>query len=113
MGGALKIVLDIDVTPATFAPQPPPMGFENPIPTYPDVTGYNPFEPQAPTGYNYQPPAYDLYVKAVNYNALYPSPFPPAYPTRYPVYGYHYPPSQPSHNLNLHLNNNNHSNNNN
>ncbi|MFS7986604.1 hypothetical protein Hanom_Chr11g01012311 [Helianthus anomalus] len=84
----------INTTPATFAPQPHPVGFENPIPTYPYVTGYNPFEPQASTGYNYQPPAYDPYIEAVAYNALYPSPFPPTYPTGYPTYGYQYPPPQ-------------------
>ncbi|XP_022003288.1 extensin-like [Helianthus annuus] len=93
MGGPSNVVPEIDITPATFAPPPHPMGFENPILTYPDTTRYNPFEPQAPTCYNYQPPAYDPY-KAVNYNALYPSPFPPAYLTGYPAYGYQYPSSQ-------------------
>ncbi|MFS8003754.1 hypothetical protein Hanom_Chr13g01217631 [Helianthus anomalus] len=29
--------------PPTFAAPPPPMGFENPIPAYPDTTQYNPF----------------------------------------------------------------------
>ncbi|XP_035830746.1 extensin-like [Helianthus annuus] len=94
MGGPSHAVPKIDTTPATFAPPPPPMGYENPIPTYPRPTGYKPYEPQAPTGYHYQPPAYDPYVEAVNYNALYPSPFPPAYPTGYPVQGYQYPPYQ-------------------
>ncbi|MFS7994647.1 hypothetical protein Hanom_Chr12g01108521 [Helianthus anomalus] len=94
MGGPSHAVPEIDTTLATFAPPPPPMGYENPIPTYPGPTGYNPFEPQAPTGYNYQPPAYDPYVKATFFNALYPSPFPPAYPTGYPVQGYQCPPYQ-------------------
>ncbi|MFS7954210.1 hypothetical protein Hanom_Chr07g00627591 [Helianthus anomalus] len=95
MGGPSHAVLEIDTTPATFAPPPPPMGFENPIPTYPEMIGYNPFKPQAPTGYNYQSPAYDPYVEAVTFNALYPSSFPPAYPTGYPVQGYQCPPFQP------------------
>ncbi|XP_021985010.1 leucine-rich repeat extensin-like protein 2 [Helianthus annuus] len=104
MGGPSHVVPEIDVTPATFAPSPPPMGYENPIPTYPGPTGYNLFEPQAPTGYNYQPPTYDLYIEAVNYNALYPSPFPPAYPTGYPVQGYNTLHLNPSRNLNHHNN---------
>ncbi|MFS7999249.1 hypothetical protein Hanom_Chr12g01163821 [Helianthus anomalus] len=70
MGGPSHVVPEIDVTPATFAPPPPPMGYENPIPTYPGPTRYNPFEPQAPIGYNYQPLAYDPYIEAVNYNVF-------------------------------------------
>ncbi|XP_022040225.1 extensin-like [Helianthus annuus] len=95
MGWPSNDAPEIDITPATFAPPPPHMGFENPIPAYQDTTGYNPFEPQAPTGYYYQQPAYDPYFEAVNYNALYPSPFPLAYPTGYPSYGYQYPQPQP------------------
>ncbi|XP_022019912.1 leucine-rich repeat extensin-like protein 5 [Helianthus annuus] len=45
MGEPLHTVPEIDTTPATFAPPPPPMGYENPIPTYPGPTGYNPFKP--------------------------------------------------------------------
>ncbi|MFS7967052.1 hypothetical protein Hanom_Chr09g00781201 [Helianthus anomalus] len=53
MGGPSHAVPKNDTTPANFAPPLPPTGFENPILTYPEMTGYNPFEPQAPTGYNY------------------------------------------------------------
>ncbi|MFS7952687.1 hypothetical protein Hanom_Chr07g00609871 [Helianthus anomalus] len=101
MGGPSNVAPVIDTTPATFAP-PPPMGFENPIPTYPSATGYNPFEPQAPMGYNYQASAYDPYVEATVHNALYPSPFPPAYPTGYPAYGYSFLHLNHRHNLNHH-----------
>ncbi|MFS8007303.1 hypothetical protein Hanom_Chr14g01259421 [Helianthus anomalus] len=94
MGGPSQAVPEIDTTPVAFAPPPPPMGYENPIPTYPGSTGYNPFVPQALTGYEYQAPAYDPYVEAANFNALYPSPFPLAYPTGYPVKGYQYPSYQ-------------------
>ncbi|MFS7931129.1 hypothetical protein Hanom_Chr04g00352421 [Helianthus anomalus] len=45
MGGPSHVVSEIDTTPATFTPPPPPMGYENPIPTYPGPTGYNLFEP--------------------------------------------------------------------
>ncbi|MFS7984517.1 hypothetical protein Hanom_Chr11g00987361 [Helianthus anomalus] len=94
MGGPSNTVPEIETTPATLSPPPPPVGYENPIPAYQDTTGYNPFEPQAYTGYNYQQRAYDPYVEAVNYNALCLSPFPPANPTRYPAFGYQYPQPQ-------------------
>ncbi|MFS8001121.1 hypothetical protein Hanom_Chr13g01186501 [Helianthus anomalus] len=100
MGGTSNTVPEIDTTPTTFVPPPPPpppVGYENPIPAYQDTAGYNPFEPQAYTGYNYQAPAVDPYVKAANFNALCPSPFPPAYQTGYPTYGYEYPPPQAQH----------------
>ncbi|XP_021997823.1 extensin-like [Helianthus annuus] len=90
MGGPSNAVLEVDSAPVT--PAPPPMGYESPIRAYQDTTGYNPFEPQAYSGYNYSAPAVDPYVEAANFNALYPSPFPPAYPTGYPAYGYQYPP---------------------
>ncbi|XP_021974945.1 leucine-rich repeat extensin-like protein 5 [Helianthus annuus] len=64
MGGPSHAVPEIDTTPVTSAPPPPPIGYENPIPTYPGLTGYNPFEYQAPTGYEYQAPAHDPYVEA-------------------------------------------------
>ncbi|MFS8009306.1 hypothetical protein Hanom_Chr14g01283181 [Helianthus anomalus] len=79
MGGPSKAAPMIDTTPATFAQPPPPVGFENPIPTYPAATGYNPFDPSTPMGYNYQAPAYDPYAEAVVHNVLYQLPFPPAY----------------------------------
>ncbi|XP_022031410.2 leucine-rich repeat extensin-like protein 5 [Helianthus annuus] len=91
LGGPSNAISEVDSAPV--APAPPPMGYENPIPAYPDVAGYNPFEPQAYSGYNYNhAPAVDPYIEAANFNALYPSPFPPAYPTGYPAYGYQYPP---------------------
>ncbi|MFS7988081.1 hypothetical protein Hanom_Chr11g01030381 [Helianthus anomalus] len=91
MGGPSNVVLVVDLTSQNFV-QPPPSGFDNPIPTYPDTTGYNPFNPSMPIDYNYQAPAYDPYLQVVVYNALYPSPFPHAYlATRYPNYGYKYP----------------------
>ncbi|XP_022032849.1 leucine-rich repeat extensin-like protein 2 [Helianthus annuus] len=104
MGGPSHVVPEIDPPPVTFAPPPPPMGYENPIPTYPGSSGFNPFVYQAPTGYEYQAPAHDPYLEASHFNALYPSPFPPAYPTGYPVQEYRYasyqqqpqpPPQQP------------------
>ncbi|XP_022018839.1 leucine-rich repeat extensin-like protein 5 [Helianthus annuus] len=90
MGGPSNAVSEVDSAPV--AP-PPPMGYENPIPSYPGAAGYNPFEQPAYSGYNYNnAPAVDPYIKAANYNALYPGPFPATYPTGYPVYGYQYPP---------------------
>ncbi|MFS7955681.1 hypothetical protein Hanom_Chr07g00645481 [Helianthus anomalus] len=80
MGRPSKTASVIDNTPATIAQPPPPWGFENPIPTYPAMTGYNPFDPSTPMGYNYQAPAYDPYAEAIMHNALYPSPFPPCIP---------------------------------
>ncbi|MFS7893579.1 hypothetical protein Hanom_Chr11g01001531 [Helianthus anomalus] len=92
MGGPSNVASVIDTTPATFAQQQPTLGFENQIPTYSAETGFNQFEPRAPTSYNYQPPAYDPYVEASVHNAFFPFTFfPPAYPTGYPTYGYQYP----------------------
>ncbi|XP_022041265.1 extensin-2-like [Helianthus annuus] len=90
MGGPSNVISEVDSAPVTPAP---PMGYENPIPSYPDAAGYNLFEQQAYSGYNYNnAPVVDPYVEAANFNALYSSPFPPAYPTGYPAYGYQYPP---------------------
>ncbi|XP_021996026.1 vegetative cell wall protein gp1-like [Helianthus annuus] len=60
MGGPSNAVSEVDSAPVAPAP---PMGYENPIPSYP-----------------------------ANFNAIYPGPFPPTYPTGYPAYGYQYPP---------------------
>ncbi|MFS7939316.1 hypothetical protein Hanom_Chr05g00450261 [Helianthus anomalus] len=91
MGGPSNTTLVVDPTPATFV-QPPPSGFDNLIPTYLDMTGYDALNPTTPIDYNYQAPSYDPYMQAVVHNALHPSPFPPAYPaTGYPNYGYQYP----------------------
>ncbi|XP_021984644.1 leucine-rich repeat extensin-like protein 5 [Helianthus annuus] len=90
MGGPPNAVSEVDFAPV--APGPP-MGYENPIPSYPSAAGYNPFEQQAYSGYNYNnAPAVDPYIEAANFNALYLGPFPPTYPTRYPGYEYQYPP---------------------
>ncbi|XP_022019251.1 leucine-rich repeat extensin-like protein 5 [Helianthus annuus] len=94
MGGPSHTVPENDPPPVTFALPPPPVGYENPIPTYPGLSGYNLFEYQAPSGYEYQAPAQDPYLEAAQFNAPYPSPFPPVYPTGYPVQGYQYPPYQ-------------------
>ncbi|MFS7947218.1 hypothetical protein Hanom_Chr06g00545521 [Helianthus anomalus] len=90
MGGPSNVVFEVNF--ALVAHAPPPMGYENPIPAYPDAAGYNPFGPQTYSGYNYQEPVVDPYIEAANFNALYPTPFPPAYLTGYPTYGYQYPP---------------------
>ncbi|MFS7945939.1 hypothetical protein Hanom_Chr06g00530121 [Helianthus anomalus] len=95
MGGPSNAVSEVNSTPV--APVPPPMGYENPIPAYTDAAGYNPFEPQNYSGYNYQALAVDPYIEAANFHALYPSPFPPVYPTGYPAYGYQYPPPPQPH----------------
>ncbi|MFS7904809.1 hypothetical protein Hanom_Chr01g00040391 [Helianthus anomalus] len=94
MGGPSHAVPENDPPPVTFAPPPPPMGYKNPISTYPRSSGYNPFDYQAPTGYEYQAPSQDPYLEAAQFNTLYPSPFPPAYPTGNPVQGFQYPPYQ-------------------
>ncbi|XP_022019294.1 cyclin-K-like [Helianthus annuus] len=87
IGGPSHAVPENYPPPFTYAPPSPPMGYENPIRTYPGSSGYNSFEYQAPTDYEYQAPAHDPYLEAAHFNALYPSPFPPAYPTGYPVQG--------------------------
>ncbi|XP_021991228.1 programmed cell death 6-interacting protein-like [Helianthus annuus] len=90
MGGPSNAISEVDSAPVAPAP---PMGYENPIPSYPGAAGYNPFEQQAYSGYNYNnAPTVDPYIEAANFNALYPGPFPPTYPTGYPAYGYQYPP---------------------
>ncbi|XP_021998297.1 early nodulin-75-like [Helianthus annuus] len=90
MGGPSNAVSEVDSAPVEPAPQ---MGYDNPIPSYPGSAGYNPFEQQAYSGYNYNNvPTINLYFEAANYNPLYPEPFPATYPTGYPAYGYQYPP---------------------
>ncbi|MFS7931926.1 hypothetical protein Hanom_Chr04g00361731 [Helianthus anomalus] len=92
MGGPSNTAPVVDPTRVTFAQPPPPSGFDNTIPTYPDTSGYNPFSPSTLVDYNYQEPSYDPYMQAVAQNAYYPSPFPPAYPAMgYPNYGYPHP----------------------
>ncbi|MFS7926059.1 hypothetical protein Hanom_Chr04g00292531 [Helianthus anomalus] len=68
-----------NLDPIVELPQPPPRSYDNPIPTYPDTTGYNNPYNATTTDYNYSAPAYDPYLQAVIQNALYPPPFPPTY----------------------------------
>ncbi|XP_021971414.1 leucine-rich repeat extensin-like protein 3 [Helianthus annuus] len=91
MGGPSHAVLENDPPPVSHAP-PPPMGFDNPIPTYPGSSGYNPFE--NPSGYPSDYGTQDPYLTAAQYHRLYPSSYPPVYPTGYPVHGYQYLPYQ-------------------
>ncbi|XP_035836037.1 alpha/beta-gliadin clone PW1215-like [Helianthus annuus] len=74
--------------PVVELPQQTPMGFNNPFPTYPDMTGYDTSNTATPMDYNYSALSYDPYLQAVVHNSLYPSPFPYAYP-----YTYQYPGS--------------------
>ncbi|MFS7990160.1 hypothetical protein Hanom_Chr11g01055481 [Helianthus anomalus] len=92
MGGPSHAVPEDNPPPVSFAPPPPPppAGFENPIPTYPGLSGYNSFEYPTSTGYGAQDP----YLTATQYNALYLSSYPPVYPNGYPVQGYQDPPYQ-------------------
>ncbi|XP_021985283.1 extensin-2-like [Helianthus annuus] len=91
MGGPSHVVPENDPPPVPYAPSPP-VGFDNPIPTYPGSSGYNPFE--NPSGYPSDYGTDDPYLTPAQYNALYPSSCPPVYPTGYPVQGYQYPPYQ-------------------
>ncbi|MFS7945027.1 hypothetical protein Hanom_Chr06g00519101 [Helianthus anomalus] len=42
MSGPSNTTPMVDTTPTTFAQPPSPVGFDNPIPSYPTTTGYNP-----------------------------------------------------------------------
>ncbi|XP_022024728.1 annexin A11-like [Helianthus annuus] len=92
MGGPSNAAPEIDPPPASYAPPQPPMGFDNPIPTYPGSSGYNPFENTSgyPSDYGNQDP----YLTATQYHHLYPSSYPQVHPTGYPVQGYQYRPYQ-------------------
>ncbi|XP_022007606.1 calcium-binding protein P-like [Helianthus annuus] len=92
MGGPSNAAPDIDPPPASYAPPQPPIGFDNPILTYPGSSGYNPFENTSgyPSDYGNQVP----YLTAAQYHHLYPSSYPPVYPTGYSVQDYQYPPYQ-------------------
>ncbi|XP_035835731.1 leucine-rich repeat extensin-like protein 1 [Helianthus annuus] len=85
MGGPSHAVPENDPSPVSYAPPPPPVGFDNPIPTYPGSSGYN------PSGYPSDYGTHDPYLTVAQHNALYPSSYPPVYPTGYPVQGYQYP----------------------
>ncbi|XP_021995432.1 extensin-2-like [Helianthus annuus] len=90
MGGPSNAAPEIEPPPASYAPPEPPMGFDNPIPTYPGSSRYNPFE--NPSGYPSDYVSQDPYLTATLYHHLYPSSYPPVLPTGYPVLGYQYPP---------------------
>ncbi|XP_021991656.1 protein FREE1-like [Helianthus annuus] len=87
MGGPSNPVSEVDSTLVA----PPPMGYDNPIPSYAGAAAYNPFEQPAHTNYNYA--EVDPYLVAANYNALHPEgPYGVPYQTGYSTYGYQYPP---------------------
>ncbi|XP_022014489.1 leucine-rich repeat extensin-like protein 5 [Helianthus annuus] len=87
IGGPSNPVSEVDSTPVA----PPPMGYDNPIPSYAGTVAYNPFEQPAHTNYNYA--EVDPYLIAANYNALHPEgPYGAPWGTGYPTYGYQYPP---------------------
>ncbi|XP_021986516.1 proline-rich receptor-like protein kinase PERK9 [Helianthus annuus] len=92
MCGPSNAVPENDPPPASYAPPQPPMGLDNPIPTYPGSSGYNPFE--NPSGYPSDYRTHDPYLAAAQYHHLYPSSYPLVHPTGYPVQGYKYPPYQ-------------------
>ncbi|XP_021991097.1 vegetative cell wall protein gp1-like [Helianthus annuus] len=87
MGGPSNPVSEVDSAPVA----PPPVGYDNLIPSYADAAAYNPFEQPAHTNYNYA--EVDPYLVAANYNALHPKgPYGAPWQTGYPAYGYQYPP---------------------
>ncbi|XP_022019583.1 extensin-like [Helianthus annuus] len=87
MGGPSNPVSEVDSAPVA----PPPMGYDNLIPSYAGTAAYNPFEQPTHTNYNYA--EVDPYLVAANYNALHPEgPYGGPWQTGYPAYGYQYPP---------------------
>ncbi|XP_022041564.1 leucine-rich repeat extensin-like protein 5 [Helianthus annuus] len=70
------------------APQPPPMGFDNPIPAYTSTMAYNPFEPPVRNNYNYAEA--DPYMVTANYNTQ--GPYGDPWGIGYPTHGYPIPP---------------------
>ncbi|MFS7905539.1 hypothetical protein Hanom_Chr01g00048871 [Helianthus anomalus] len=62
MGGPLNVVSEVDSASVAPALPPPPIGYENPIPAYPDAVEYKPFEPQTYSVYNYHAPVVDPYI---------------------------------------------------
>ncbi|XP_022032929.1 leucine-rich repeat extensin-like protein 5 [Helianthus annuus] len=93
MGGPSNAAPEANPPQASYAPPLPPVGFDNPIPTYPGPSGYNPYE--NPTGYPSDYVSQDPYLTAAQYHHLYPSTYPSMHPTGYPMQGYQYPPYQP------------------
>ncbi|XP_021991651.1 extensin-like [Helianthus annuus] len=75
----------------TPAVDPAPVGYDNPIPTYPNPTGFDIPYAAAAADYAYPAPSYDPYLQAVIQNALHPPPFPPTYQNPgYPNAGYEF-----------------------
>ncbi|XP_035836091.1 extensin-like [Helianthus annuus] len=93
MGGPSNTAPEDNPPQASYAPPMPPVGFDNPIPTYPGSSGYNPYGD--PSGYPLGYGTHDPYLTAAQYHHLYPSTYPPMPPTDYPIQGYQYPPYQP------------------
>ncbi|XP_022014798.1 cyclin-K-like [Helianthus annuus] len=93
LGGPSNAAPEADPPQASYAPPMPPVGFDNPIPTYPGSSGYNPYGD--PSGYPLGYGTHDPYLTAAQYHHLYPSSYPPMPPTDYPIQGYQYPPYQP------------------
>ncbi|KAM0062431.1 hypothetical protein Hdeb2414_s0004g00148081 [Helianthus debilis subsp. tardiflorus] len=93
-GGPSSPIPDVNSVPVV-----PPLGFDNPIPTYAGSAAYNPFEQPAHTHYNYNYgyAEVDPYQVARDYNALHPEgPYGGPWTTGYPTYGYqHQPPPPP------------------
>ncbi|KAM0055567.1 hypothetical protein Hdeb2414_s0006g00207691 [Helianthus debilis subsp. tardiflorus] len=94
MGGPSSPIPDINSVPLA-----PPLGFDNPIPTYAGSAAYNPFEQPAHTHYNYNYgyAEVDPYQVARDYNALHPEgPYGGPWTTGYPAFEYqHQPPPPP------------------
>ncbi|XP_022003246.1 extensin-like [Helianthus annuus] len=90
MGRPSNAAPEVEPPPVSYAPPEPPMGFDNPIPTYPGSSGYNLFE--NPSGYPSDYKSQYPYLTDTQYHHLYPSSYPPVLPTGYPVPGYQYPP---------------------
>ncbi|MFS8023508.1 hypothetical protein Hanom_Chr16g01452261 [Helianthus anomalus] len=93
LGGPSNVAPEANPPQASYAPSLPPVGFDNPIPTYPDPSGYNPFE--NPTGYPSEYASQDPYLTAAQYHHLYPSTYPSMHPTVFLGPSYQYPSHQP------------------
>ncbi|KAJ0669593.1 hypothetical protein HanPI659440_Chr17g0702891 [Helianthus annuus] len=93
LGGPSNVAPEDNPPQASYAPSQPPAGFNNPIPTYPGSTGYNPYVD--PSEYPVDFGTHDPYLSAAQYHQLYPSVYPSMLPTDYPIQGYQYPPHQP------------------
>ncbi|XP_022007631.1 leucine-rich repeat extensin-like protein 1 [Helianthus annuus] len=93
LGGPSNAASEVNPPQASYAPPQAPMGFDNPIPTYPGSSGYNPY--RDPSGYPLGYETHDPYLTAAQYHHLYPSTYPPMPPTEYPIQGYQYPSYQP------------------